>query len=396
MLPSVLTLTDPAPPPAAAPASLPPDAAGGRVAALNLFRAVVCLQIVAMHTYFGPVYGKLSACLGPEADWLVSHLRFGYESFFVLAGYFLAHSFRPGRWSQFSVPKFLKRRVIRLAVPYWIAAALGVAGLLARERLTGAASGVPSWSEVLPVFLFAHTLTDGWSPSTALWFMAVLIQLYVAWCLTFWLVRRWYLWSGREDFHGRAVAALQALTAAAFVLSLWGYARGHVRPGTLAGSAVFVALGCVTYWQAAQPRLRVLLLAGVAALTVAGLAAESSRLVAAAVTGVILPLLAGRTVPATAPARAVAAVGVMSYSIYLTHMYVAPRVLHLWSARGGAGSFPEVAGVYLLSIAAAVAFGYVFYRLVERPLAHASRGVTYRVPAHHPEPAYAGGGRDTR
>ena len=45
-----------------------------------------------------------------------------------------------------------------------------------------------------------------------------------------------------------------------------------------------------------------------------------------------------------------AAIGERSYSIYLTHMYVAPRLLYLPALWGGATTFPVAVIIYLFAI----------------------------------------------
>lgn len=353
--------------------------------ALDLFRAVVCLQIVGMHTYFGATHAVMSSHLGPFATWIVANLRFGYESFFVIAGFFLAHNFRPGRWSHFSVARFFSRRIVRLAVPYWIALALGVIGLLIRHYSTGAPSGVPSFGEMIPVFLFAHNFGSAWSPSTAHWFMAVLIQLYLTWCLLFWLIRRCFLWQGDNDYHNRSVTALQVLTVLVFGASLAAHVAGAARPGSVVYSTVFFAIGCLAYWQATDRSVKTALGMGIVLLLAFGALTESSRLVAAGIAAGVLPFLAGRAAPDFVLTRALATVGTWSYSIYLTHMYVAPRVLYL-ATSGGEPTFALALAAYGLAIAAAVAAGFLFYRAVERPLASLSREIAYRGP-DQPAPA---------
>jgi peptidoglycan/LPS O-acetylase OafA/YrhL len=100
----------------------------------------------------------------------------------------------------------------------------------------------------------------------------------------------------------------------------------------------------------------------------------------------------GRSAPDYALARALAVIGTWSYSIYLTHMYVAPRILALPGEWGRTITPLEAALVLLASIAAAVAFGFLFHRVVERPLARYSRGIVYRGAertdaGHNPAPA---------
>jgi peptidoglycan/LPS O-acetylase OafA/YrhL len=354
----------------------------GRASAVNVFRAVVCLEIVGMHAF----HGNLGAQVGPAVGWAVAHLRFGYESFFVLAGYFLAHAFRPGEWSYLSVAAFVRRRLIRLALPYWVAIVFGVAGFELSAWVRGRhynSGGLPA---LWPTLLFAQDLVPvaaadrPWvSPSVVYWFMAPLFQYYLLWAAAFWAVRRWHLGRDTPEYHDRTLRAMTGLTVAAMAGSLACVAAGGGFRWALATDAVYLAVGCLAYWAAHGRPARFWLAAGVAGLVGVGAWHGQSRPLAAAVTACLLPALTRQAGgPSGWPARCLAFVGERSYSIYLTHTYIAYRMLNWSWGFSGRDSLAAALTVWSAAVGASVAFGALVYALVERPTARIARGVQFR------------------
>jgi exopolysaccharide production protein ExoZ len=350
-----------------------------RASSLDVFRAVVCLQIVAAHTFFGALYPVLTEHLGHVTAWCVAHLRFGFESFFVVAGYFLAHGFRPGAWSYLSVRAFFSRRLVRLALPYWVAVAFGLFGFQVSAWVRDRPYALPSPAELLPLLTFVQDIVPVAAPSAVYWFMAPLMQFYVAWAAVFWCARRWYLNRSPAAFHDRAVAVVYHFTTLALVSSLLFALTGPRITWALPTNAAYLAIGCLAYWRTVGLGGTAVLTLGVLALVALGLASGASRPIAAGVAALLLVRVAARpTLSLNAVTRVLAFIGHRSYSIYLTHTYVIYRVLNVPAVvRLELTPLGEVA-VCLGAVGAAVVVGLVFYQLVERPLARASRRLDYR------------------
>lgn len=350
-----------------------------RASSLDVFRAVVCLQIVTAHTFFGARYPALAEHLGQVTVWCVAHLRFGFESFFVIAGFFLAHGFRPGAWSYLSVRAFFSRRLVRLALPYWVAIAFGLLGFQVSAWVRDRPYALPSPTELLPLLAFVQDLVPVAAPSAVYWFMAPLMQFYVAWAAVFWCARRWHLSRSPFTFHDRAVVVVYHFTTLALVSSLMFALTEPRITWALPTNAVYLAIGCLAYWRTVGLGGAAVLNLGVLALVALGLASAASRPIAAGVAAVLLVRVAARpTLNLNAATRVLAFIGHRSYSIYLTHTYVIYRVLNVPAVmRLELTPLGEVA-VCLGAVGAAVVVGLVFYQLVERPLARASRRLEYR------------------
>src|SRR5262245_1225513 len=255
-----MTTLSPTPFVTAAGAPSAPRPAARHLTALDVFRAVVCLQIVGMHAYFAAAARipdrELSAGLG----WAVVNLRFGFESFFVLAGYFLAHNFRPGEPEVLSLAGFFRRRLLRLAVPFWVAVGLGVGWFLISAAIKGV-DPHPGTRNLAPLLLFVHDLVPSGMPTVAYWFVAPLMQFYLLWGVGFWLARRWHLIRQTPDHHDSALRVMVVLTGLTLVASFGCVAAGWNPKWRLADNALYLALGCFAFWRGAGLRVGVFLTA---------------------------------------------------------------------------------------------------------------------------------------
>jgi peptidoglycan/LPS O-acetylase OafA/YrhL len=348
-------------------------------AAVDAFRGFVCLSLAGMH-FYGAVQAPFLAAVGPGLDWAVANLRLGSESFFVLAGYFLARGFRARDWRSLSLRKFYLRRVLRLAVPYWAAVALGMAGLYLRAATTGMPQPSQGWRDALATALFVHDLAGATPPALVMWFMAPLFQAYLLWGLAFWALQRWRPAPRPEARREQAMVALVVLLSAASLLVVASRAELRYR-WFLAGQGAYIGLGCLVHWAGRPGAARGLLAALTAALLVVAVAVGDSRPVAACAAALVLWRLSRHPQPRWAGWRALvplAVVGQYSFSVYLTHMYVGPRVLHAGLRLGWAGSVSQAALLLLAALAASLAAAWLFHRAVEAPLARLARGVSYR------------------
>jgi peptidoglycan/LPS O-acetylase OafA/YrhL len=367
-----------------APTPTPPRETTWRIGAVDLLRAVVCLSVVAWHAAAAWV-----AEPGPAYE-LAGQLRPGVECFLLLSGFFLAHTFRPSGRNRLSVARFLARRVLRLAAPYWVAVGLFTLFTATAYLYTGRDVSWPFLAEFLSRLLFVSDLVGYDQPPLVwsfYWSMISLFQFYILWAALFWVTRRALLAAGRKDFHEGAVSMMTVAAGVVFVVSGVGLLTGRVHTlqgGGPAGwmlptAALYLAAGAILYQafrRAVGPAVLVALLVSLVAL---GVAASNLRPVWAAAAGAGLFWLA-RSGPAVGVRGFgwLSAIGHRSFSIYLVHGLVL-AVLDVACRHLGlpvAGYWESV--VIVLAVGLSVGAGFVFYRLVEAPLAGAARRVEYR------------------
>ncbi len=343
---------------------------------VTLLRALVCLSIVAIHLqYVDAFHWPDWLTFLPPPSWFIVNVRLGFECFFVLAGYFLAHSFRPGPWKTFSVPSFYQRRLVRLLFPYWIVLLLTWLGFAFGSLRRHQPLSYPFnalWKQALCLHNFAtdHII------AAQLWFMAPLIQFNLVWGIVFWMVRRICLRRSFGAHHALTMQIMTAVTIAAFVVSLYFADLNGDRGYTLAINAHYLALGCLLYWGSSSRTATVLSVVALSMEVALGWACGDSRPIAAVVTSLLLVYSAGRSFSAGPKLGWLKTIGHCSYSIYLTHIFVGSRVMVLLASWATLWQGKLV--VWLIGVVGSVFGGYVFYRLVELPVSAWADKIQYR------------------
>jgi peptidoglycan/LPS O-acetylase OafA/YrhL len=362
---------------------LPPHIVSERslqpVSGLSVLRAVVCLSIVARHCYFNA--GQLHTFdqyFGRVGFWVAYHLRPGFETFFVLAGYMLAQSFHLNDGRPLSISGLLRRRVVRLAIPYWSAIALGAGATALASILLGWPRETPAVWQLWPMLLFVHDVIPTGSPTLQYWFLASLLQFYLLWSIVFWVTRRKYLADGDAAYHERSLRIMKFLSVVTLYISLTCVIARVDWRWKLPSNAAFICLGILAFWRDGR-RVKVTFVLGLATTTAAGIWLRDSRLLSAAVAAVIIDHLRHRpSLPDWLPLRMAAMVGTWSYSIYLTHMHVALLFINMPAYFGKVPTPAGLIGVWAMTVLASVAVGYAFYLAIERPVIHLSRRIRYR------------------
>lgn len=357
--------------------SQPPYAALGKYLDIEPFRGLVCLCIVLMHILrFGAGDEFLVSILGRSKADLLIHVRFGYESFYVIAGYFLAYSFRRTENNYLSVPRYLVRRFLRIALPYWPALGLATLDLVLPNWILGHANPVPSPGSLAAHAAFVQDVFGYPSICVVFWSIASYVQYQFLWAAVFWCVRRLH----RRRDPVSVKAWMYRVNVAVFYASL----AYNVSPSDLSwrlpSIACYFALGAIVFRYSSFTRSPVRLWSPVLACLVYGVAVMNSRFIAAAATATILHLLTTHEIelPHNGVVQVLSWIGRRSYSIYLTHAIVAYRVLNYF-ANHSQSEFPGKNGlVVLVALAAVFSCAAWYYRRIELPLAQIAQGVSYR------------------
>ncbi|MBK6440739.1 MAG: acyltransferase [Actinomycetales bacterium] len=343
-------------------------------------RTVGFFLVFAYHTW---VYGG-SPDLGLLSAIAAQNTR--PDFFVVVTGFvlFLPLVRRPGHVATLDTRRYVLRRLRRIVVPYWAALAFAILLpqlLVVATRLVGLPSTVrswPTWPDLLSHLSFTHLFfTDYWaSINGSLWTMSLEMQLYLVFPL---LVLAWHRWGWPAL--GVALVAWAAYRVAVLVWVpdtgfpsrfLWEAQAPGRLVELLAGmvSAVLVArwLGRTDRWHTAA-----YLAAAIAAYVVAVAPFLSGSPLREAGLGVafgalIVSIVGSHRGRVVFGSRAMAGVGVMSYSLFLIHEPVAWYLSE--ALRRGAGMADGAQRVWVLwtvGLAVTVAVGWVFYRLVEKP-----------------------------
>jgi exopolysaccharide production protein ExoZ len=336
----------------------------GKVAVIQLLRALAALTVAAVHLafafaeYLGPGLGIGTAFRGELPGQIAVML------FFVISGYVMVVSSR----SLFGRPgarrMFWTRRVIRIMPPYWIAS-----GLLALLFLTLFPQPIDPLRFIQSLLLIPYwPLSGAIRPLPFLWVGWTLFYEMMFYAL-FGLFIAWH----REAAIAGIIAVLGALAlaglrvppenavlyaatrpitlvfGAGMVLALWrergGRAHAWLRWATLVGLAPAL-------WLVTPPNN-----AGAMSFDFLAWAALPALLIAfAALSG---PL----ALPATA---LINRAGDASYAVYLLHLPLAWFWLWFWGRLPFFDAGPW--DYWLSAIAATVVLGWLFFRWIERPM----------------------------
>ena len=356
---------------------------------LDVIRAVAALYVAVYHALL-----VLWPNDGPRPPWYLWWADFGHVGvsvFIVVSGYSLALGM--ANRSQTSVSgywRFMLKRARRLLPPYWVALAVSIVLLeLAPQQVaTGPTGGAGEFAKgpvpfrsMVAFFLLLHDVVDVPSPNSPLWSIAVEWHLYFLFPLLVLLGAR---------FGMARMAAGATLVGVALHYALSGTSAIGTTPHFLG----LFAFGIVAAYATAQRPFagggrpswaRGLgwgtFTAGVLSFGVLARAEVGADLLTGVLVAVALWML-GSTVtgdgPRTRTGRALGAVGLMSYSLYLTHSPVEKVVWKLGASRLDLTPVPALGVLLAGALPVALLAAFVLYRLVERPAHEWSRAVPRR------------------
>lgn len=353
---------------------------------LDLLRGVAALLVVVSHLPFQ--VGDTPA-LPSWITQITDYGQYGVHLFLVISGFCIHMTWARGlRRGAPRLPflEFWKRRLRRLYPPYLAALVAAMIGLfvlarLARVPISGAASlfSYPSDRQLAVDLVLLLLLAQNLNGASArvgngpFWSLALEEQLYLLYSPMLALRRRWGWGAALVVAFGTTLGWRAAYAWTRTPPGFW-YEVGPARwaEWALGALAVEAHLGLVEL-----PRVLRSPVLGVAALAAGIAAAPPGRpwlsdgswvlndLLFAFAAFVLLNAVCARETAGGfrgLPARALAAVGFMSYSLYLVHnpaMVVAKRI----AVRAGLQSVPAIVGVRLLAaFAAAVLFFFFFER----------------------------------
>ncbi|MBG6053627.1 peptidoglycan/LPS O-acetylase OafA/YrhL [Salinibacterium sp. CAN_S4] len=311
----------------------------------------------------------------------------GVDLFFVISGFVMVLTTRRKHGTVRAVGGFAWNRLFRIYPTYWAYFLILLPVFFLFPTMINASQGnqvnlftsfflLPS--DTLPLLLVAWTLT------LELWFYVVftvillLPERFLVAALGLWFVVLVAVnWNGPIDSHPFVevpsnAMAIEFILGGITALLFRRITRSLAMVVSLAGLAVIVFLG-VTPPQSitAGAGVQRPLVMGVGfALILAGFTAFENR----GTIGVV---------------KRLAILGDMSYSVYLGHILVLSAMGRIWQSISGPldGNVLAMAGWWILTIAAVLIFGYLSYRVVEKPVAGLSKRWRSRVFREDRQPA---------
>lgn len=364
--------------------------AAPRHAYVDALRAVACLAVVAYHLslyWLGAWrvgFAETIARASPLTRLFVAPSQLGFlgvSLFLVLSGFCLQLSVRPGE--PVRVARFLSRRALRTLPPYYASIAL-VSLLSLWPALSHMTLRPVRARDLWTHALMVHNLLPDtvWTINGVYWTLALEWQLYLVFPAAAAALRRvgarWFL-LGSLLVSLSWYAALRAHPATARLTGEPYAILYESVPGRWFEFAAGMVAAELVRRGAPAPRAR-LALASALWIPVATWvhvidvwAFPLDRVVCGASFGCFLWLASSARAPwSTAPARALAWIGGLSYSLYLVHQ---PLLIALSPLALARGLDAAAAAGLLLGVPLSIGVAWLFFAVFERPvLARLARG----------------------
>jgi peptidoglycan/LPS O-acetylase OafA/YrhL len=354
--------------------------AAGRPAAARLafadgLRGLAALWVVLFHASEGRHLESVKALLPGALVRLVfddGHL--GVPVFFVLSGFVMALTVQGQRVDPAFAGRFVARRLLRLAPPYYFSIAAVLALALVKTWVRHVPLDAPTPSALLAHGLFLQGVLQVPPINAVYWTLGVEVQFYLAFALMMWAA---------DAIAGPRVGAARpvVLTLVALASLLWpfGVVATPLWPGGFVGfwfSFMAGVLVCRGDEPGAQGRA---LAWGYCAALALAAWLQQSPFTAAAAGAAVLLLVAGRgdRMARWLSWRPLQWLGLVSYSLYLLHNPLTGAGFEISRRLFPAGAFGESAGL-VLTLAICLAVAAAAYRWVERPSQRASRAIRLR------------------
>ena len=340
--------------------------AAGRLLHLDGMRALAAVAVALFH--FRGEVGGLIGKLPPAIDSMVRNGYLGVNVFFVLSGFVIAHSLGNSRYSLRFLGRFVLRRQVRLAPPYWATVALAAGWYAGDPNMAPERIGLTT---VLTHLCYVQDILGYPQLLDVFWTLCIEVQLYAAYVVLAWLAQSD---SPRRGMLRRDVVFVAAMLGS--LLMAWipdGWLSDGLMPGTSGPAAWFpyywymFGLGVWVRWALDGRRacawLALFLL--LACLRAGGYQAAGPLV--CAVTAALLYLAARwQWLSRMLGCRVLAYLGSKSYSFYLLHTLIGGTCIH-WVL----GRHPRTVAWELVALCVALAaswlVAYALWWAVERP-----------------------------
>jgi peptidoglycan/LPS O-acetylase OafA/YrhL len=336
----------------------------GRIAAVQLLRALAALTVAAVHIAFA-FADHVGTGLGFTSEWEGERqAQMAVLVFFIISGYVMVTAAHGSFGTPGARGRFWWRRFVRIMPPYWLASALLAAVLTVIYSQTVDPSA----------FLASLILIPAWLPSGEL---RPLVFLWVGWTLIYEMAFYFIFGLCLPLRRGQAVLAVAGMLAVLVAAGLWVPPVNPLlfmltRPITV----IFAAGMGLALWRGEgaqmRPAWRWLALIGIvpAMLIIPEPAVPTAMgwdYLAWAGLPALLLAVAVLGGPLTLPAPAVInRAGDMSYALYLLHLPVA--WFWLWFWRRLPFFDPGPWDYFATAVVASVAISWAFHCWVEQPM----------------------------
>ncbi|WP_105439719.1 acyltransferase [Neorhizobium sp. T25_13] len=340
------------------------DRRGVRFTVVDALRGVAAMGVVLYHAASAGHVKRLLEILPVWVETALLNAGLGVAVFFVLSGFVIAHSLYDKPMSLPEFGRFTLRRSLRLDPAYWASIAVTIAfAALSSYLVSGKQMPDFTAAQIVSHLFYLQDLLEFPAISAVYWTLCLEIQFYLVYAL---------LMSIR--------GSRTALVVAACVISLfWPLGFGpDVWPGLFLPLWYGFLLGVMAYWAWRVSKLMPLFGAYAGIIFLACVSSGNAfGVVCSAAAFVLFGAAVSGRISSGLNWRWLQFLGLISYSLYLTHNLVIGAVFRV-AAMVGAVSPLEVLIWWVVSLLCCVAFAATFWLLIERPSMELSKRLGQR------------------
>jgi peptidoglycan/LPS O-acetylase OafA/YrhL len=326
---------------------------------IDAFKAIASQLVVLHHlSAYGPIPEAARALLPNTLNWFYDYARIAVQVFLVVGGFLAARALSGNAQALTRSPfALIWKRYQRLVIPYLVAIGLAMLGAAIADRWMDdeAIPARATLAQWLAHAFLLQSLLDFDSLSAGVWYIAIDFQLFSLMALL--------LWTGRRRIVAPALVLLVAIS------SLFWFNRDPAWDNWALYFFGSYGLGAAAWW-ASERKLLSAWLGVLATVVIAALIVDFRLRIAVALSVALAIGFSRRSglLERWPDVQPIAFLGRISYSLFLVHFPICLLANALFVKLGL--SSPLAASVaILLTWAASIAGGTLFYRWVESPAA---------------------------
>jgi peptidoglycan/LPS O-acetylase OafA/YrhL len=163
-----------------------------RFAVIDALRALACLAVVLYHAKEGGHIAALQQVMPAFLLTVFEQGSSGVSIFFVISGFVIAHSMYSDNVTGGYAGRFMLRRSLRLDPPYWASIALGIAGAyISAKVVPGKVFSMPSFENLLLHVTYLIDIAGQPMVNGVYWTLCLEMQFYLSFVLLMWIAARW-------------------------------------------------------------------------------------------------------------------------------------------------------------------------------------------------------------
>jgi len=327
---------------------------------IDALRGFAALWVVLYHANEGGHLDGLVQLIPEAFVMIIFELgHAGVPIFFVLSGFVIAHSIKNDSVNGSYFAKFTLRRSLRLDPPYWAAIVLVILLAWLSSNVKGEFYELPDLVTILAHMFYLQGILEIPHLSIIFWTLCLEIQFYLVFCGLAYLTQKF------EKYTNKAFVIIFTLVGLISLLWPVGMLKENIYPGLFLPFFHAFLLGVFTYWSWQKKISIHFFYLYFLIVIISSVISQSSFSIAAALTAFIIHECARFNLITSLNWRWIQFLGVISYSLYLTHSPITGASYFLFYRLFGDSIFSQ-AIAFLVSTGTCIIFAYMFWWLFEK------------------------------